>query len=153
MIDLSSLMPPTPLLGSKQHYSSFALKGLDFLFASQVQFLAVYSLVYMHTQSSFLCRKKVLKWRCWNNFCSLFHRYFCGMVFSKAKPEGLITTTTTTSEWNAASPFFSFTENYLWSILSNACYLLPLLIKGMTGRLSETAMICQGITTTDSEEQ
>lgn len=49
MIDLSSLMPPTALLGSKQHYSSFALKMLGFLFASQVQFLAVYSLVYTHS--------------------------------------------------------------------------------------------------------
>lgn len=49
MIDLSSLMPPTALLRSKQHYFSFALKVLDFLFASQLQFLAVYSLVYTYT--------------------------------------------------------------------------------------------------------
>lgn len=31
--------------------------------------------------------------------------------------------------------------------------LLPLLVKGMTGFLSETVVICQGMMATDSKEQ
>lgn len=65
MIDLSSLMPPTALLGSKQHYSSFALKMLDFLFASKAQFLAS-TLLYTHTVFLFMLKEgtemKMLKY-------------------------------------------------------------------------------------------
>lgn len=91
--------------------------------------------------------------RCLDNFCSLCHRYFYGMIFSNARAEGLIITTSTTSQWNAGGPCLSFTENYLWSTLSLPCYLLPLLVEGMTSLLSEMAVICQGMMTIKSEEQ
>lgn len=147
MIDPSSLMPLTDLLGSKQPMLLFCFVRVGFPFCS-TNVSPTSLLPHVHAHRVFLLHFSVTTEMF--NFCSLCHRYFYGMVFSNAKPEGLIITT---SQWNASGPCLSFTENYLWSTLSLPCYLLPLLVKWMTSLLSETAVICQGMMTIKSEEQ